>query len=114
LTEDSRLLKTPNGYNAVKSDLGSLLAGLKEKAANGMVIRSSEGPILVPGMKEKMLVVEVIQPKPEEKVVERLCVDPADLALIHWDIFKQDQLFSTFQVADFKGNLNLDETLFTI
>lgn len=114
LTEDSRMLLAPNGFNVVQSDLGSLLAGLKERVASGLIVRSSDGPIPVPGMKGDMLVVEVIQPKPAEKVVERLCIDPKDLALIHWDIFKQDQLFSTFEVADFKGDVNLDEKIFTM
>jgi|GEM_PF-3396770 hypothetical protein len=114
LTEDSRMLLAPNGFNVVHSDLGSLLSQLKERVASGMVVRSSDGPIPVPGMKGTMLVVEVIQPKPAEKVVERLCIDPKDLASIHWDIFKQDQLFSTFEVADFKGDVNLDEKLFTM
>lgn len=114
LTEDSRMLLAPNGFNVVQSDLSSLIAQLKERVASGLLVRSSEGPIPVPGMKGNLLVVEVIQPKPTEKVVERLCIDPKELATIHWDIFKQDQLYSTFEVADFKGDVNLDEKLFTM
>jgi len=114
LTEDSRMLLAPNGFNVVQSDLSSLIAQLKERVSSGLVVRSSEGPIPVPGMKGNLLVVEVIQPKPTEKVLERLCIDPKELATIHWDIFKQDQLYSTFEVADFKGDVNLDEKLFTM
>jgi len=52
LTEDSRILQAPNGYNAMKSDLGTLLANLNESLANGNKARVTAQPVNVPRLKQ--------------------------------------------------------------
>ena len=115
LTEDSRLLQVPNGYNAIKSDLANLLSTLNNSLEGGLKARVTEKPINVPRLKQDVYVLQIYKPTPGGEVIsEQLYIDQTNNIPIEWDIFKGGVRYSVATFENFKANIGLDDSQFQI
>ncbi len=115
LNEDSRLLQVPNGYNAVKSDLGNLLTTLNNSLANGSKARVTAQPVNVPRLKQNVYVLQIYKPSPGGDVIcEQLYISQANNIPVEWDIFKGGVRYSVATFENFKSNIGLDDSQFQI
>ncbi len=115
LTEDSRLLQVPNGYNAIKSDLGHLLLKLSDAVAAGNKVRVTSEPVNVPRLKQGFYVVQVFKPSAGgDEICEQIFVNQTDNLPVEWDLFKGGVRFSVAVFENFKGNIGLDDSNFQL
>jgi outer membrane lipoprotein-sorting protein len=114
LNEDSRLLQIPNGFNAIKSDLGNLLNRLNDSISSGGKVRVTTQPVNVPRLKQSLYVMQILKAGPEgDTISEQLYVDQANSLPVEWDIFRNGKRFSVATFENFKGNIGLDERDFS-
>jgi outer membrane lipoprotein-sorting protein len=115
LSPDSRLLMLPNGYNVIKSDLVSLLSGVKNAVTAGSQLHASPEPIAIDRFRQKVEVLEVTKPKDSaEQLTDRIFVNPDTNVPIAWDVFREGNLFSTVTFDNFRGNVGLKDDLFKL
>jgi hypothetical protein len=115
LTEDSRILVAPNGYNAMKSDLGNLLTRVSESLAAGNKARVTVQPVEMPRLKQNVYVLQIYKPSPTGDVIaERIFVDPATNIPVEWDLFKDGVRYSIAVFENFKQNIGLEDSAFQI
>jgi len=115
LDEDSRILKAPNGYNALKSDLGNLLANLSQTIAQGSKARVTSQPISVPRLQQNVYVLQIFQPGTDSDVMaEQIFVNPATNIPVEWDLFRNGTRYSVAIFENFKPNVGLDDNQFQI
>jgi len=115
LEEDSRILKAPNGYNALKSDLGNLLATLSQNVAQGSKARVSSQPINVRRLQQSVYVLQIFQPGAGSDVLtEQIFVNPTTNIPVEWDLFRNGTRYSVAVFENFKPNVGLDDNIFQI
>jgi outer membrane lipoprotein-sorting protein len=115
LEENSRILQVPNGYNAIKSDLGHLLSALNDSLAAGNKARVTTQPVSVPRLKQNVYVLQVFKPDPAGDVLaEQIFVNRDNNIPIEWDIFRGNVRYSVAVFENFKGNIGLDDSIFQI
>ena len=113
LTEDSRLLQVPNGYNAIRSDFGTLLAKLNDQLNSGDVCKVTTQPVNVPRLKQNLYVLRVTK-SGTDALSQEIYVNPANNVPLEWDLFKNGTRFSVATFENFKGNIGLDDSQFKI
>jgi hypothetical protein len=115
LTEDSRLLQVPNGYNAIKSDLGHLLSKLSEGLAAGNKVRVTSEAVNVPRLKKNFYVVQVFKPSPAgDEICDQIFINQESNIPVEWDLFRGGARFSVAIFENFKGNIGLDDSNFQL
>ncbi len=114
LSDNSKLLQLPNGYNAIKSDLLSLLLGVKQMLLAGSVIKVTCKPVLVDRLHQSVHILEVTTGSAPTSLAARLFVDPKTNVPIEWDVFKDGSILSAAFFDNFKANLGLKEDFFKL
>jgi hypothetical protein len=115
LQEDSRILRAPNGYNAIKSDLGNLLTTLSQSVAQGSKSKVTSQPIQVGRMQQNLYVLQIFQPGTDTDVMtEQIFVNPATNIPVEWDLFRNGTRYSVAIFENFKPNIGLDDNQFQI
>ena len=115
LSEDSRVLQIPNGYNAMKSDLGNLLSKASDSISNGNTARVTAEPINVPRLKQNVYVLQIFKPSAGGDVLcDQIYINQTNNIPIEWDIFKGGVRYSVATFENFKSNIGLDDSQFQI
>jgi hypothetical protein len=114
LTDDSRLLQLPNGYNAVKSDFLSLLLGIKQLLNNGGTVKVTSKPLLVNRLHQNVHILEVTAPSAPSLLAARIFIDPKTNVPVEWDVYRDGSILSTALFNNFKANLGLKEDFFKL
>jgi outer membrane lipoprotein-sorting protein len=115
LDEDSRMLQTPNGFNVIKSDFASLLAGVNAALASGSKAKATPAPVLLDRLKQNVSIVELIKPdKGEEKLTDRIFIDPQTYTPVEWDIFRNGDRYSVTLFENFNANIGLQDDQFQL
>ena len=114
LDEDSRLLQLPNGYNAIKSDLSSLLTPLcQQLAKHSIVSRVSSGTVSGQKWSTSVKIVELKDSFTGERL-HLIFVDPQTEIPLEWDVYRGGKLISITTFDNFRANQGLEERLFDI
>ena len=95
LSPDSKLLRTSNGVNVLKSDLLSMLEGLKGSITSGTSCIVSKVPCEYPGI-SKAFVLELVGK--DNQVKQRVALDSQKKLPREWAVFENGKLAS---LADF-------------
>jgi outer membrane lipoprotein-sorting protein len=111
LGADSRLLKMPNGLNAVESDVVSLYRRLKAEAAGGNKVVSGNGPMKVDSLSSPALVLES---QSGSKVMDRVFIDPVKKLPVQWDLFDDGKFQSRSKFQNYQINAHWDDSQFSI
>jgi outer membrane lipoprotein-sorting protein len=112
LSEDSRLLALPNGFNVIKSDYISLVTNLRTYLNNGIKTRATASPISVSGFSEKVHVLEVLNQ--DQSVKERIFISISHGVPVQWDIFSNGKLFSSVSFTNYKPNQGFRDEIFKL
>ncbi len=114
LSDDSRLLQLPNGYNAIKSDFLSLLLGIKRTLMAGGTAKVTGTPLLVDRLHQNVHILEVSTSSAPALVAARIFVDPKTNVPIEWDVFRDGSLLSIAYFNNFKANIGLKDDFFKL
>lgn len=111
LQEDSRMLRLPNGYHVLKSDIHSLLSELKKELAEKQYCaRVSTSTTQIGG--QKAYVIE--ETGPQDALAKRIYVGAENNVPILWEIYQQGKLFSSVKFQHFQPNVGLKDELFNL
>ncbi len=111
LQEDSRMLRLPNGYQVLRSDIHSLLSDVKrELAEKQFSVRVTTTTTQVAG--QKAFVVEEVGP--QDTLAKRIYVSADYNVPILWEIYQQGKLFSSVKFQHFQPNVGLQDELFNL
>lgn len=110
LSPNSKLLKTPNGYSIVESDLATLLEGVLH-TAGGQNLVASPSPCSYPGL-GRALVLELLGA--DNMVIQRLAIDQESKLPVDWLIFDKDKLASICHIEKIVSNANIADSLFQL
>lgn len=112
LSPTSKLLKTPNGYNILESDLASLISSVLSSLQGDFkcVVTDSAAPY--PGLKEPAYILEVIQGA--GPVVQRLALDSENKLPLEWNLYRDNKLYSTLHIQKLSINPKLADNLFAL
>jgi outer membrane lipoprotein-sorting protein len=114
LSDDSRLLQLPNGYNAIKSDLLSLLLGVKQAMLAGSMVKVTTKPIPVDWLHQNVHILEVTGGGASGLLTDRIFIDPKTNVPIEWDIFRDGSILSTATFNNFHANIGLKDDFFKL
>lgn len=112
LEPNSRMLRTPNGFNVIRCDFASLYAQLKGKLSGSYIGKVTSTPLTVEG--KRVYVVELFPRKDTSILAERILFHPGNYTPVKWDIFRNGRLFSTFIVSGYSPNASLKDDLFKL
>ncbi|MCA9804539.1 MAG: DUF1571 domain-containing protein [Cyanobacteria bacterium HKST-UBA02] len=113
LEPDSRMLQLPNGYNVISSDLATLIAGLKRRAANGASVSVSTEAVSERGQALKIIEVQGREENKDHKL-ERIFVDTKTKVPVRWEVYRNGDLVSITEFDNFKPRPDLSEDLFQL
>ena len=114
LEEDSRMLQLPNGYNAIKSDLSSLLTPLCQQLGKHVIAgRVSSGTVSGQKWNTSVKVVEIKDSSTGERL-HLIFVDPKTEIPVEWDVYRGGKLISITTFDNFRANQGLEERLFDV
>jgi outer membrane lipoprotein-sorting protein len=115
LQSDSRLLKMPNGFSAVECDMGSLVKRLKQEAASGCKIVSSNEPMNVESLGTRAIVLEIQKPGDSDAaVIDRVFIDPTKKLPMQWDLYVNGKFQSRSKFENFQTNIPLEDSQFKL
>jgi hypothetical protein len=114
LTDDSRLLQLPNGYNAIKSDFLSLLLGIKQMLSEGGMVKVTSKPLMVDRLHQNVQILEVSSARAPSVLAARIFVDPRTNVPVEWEVFRDGSLLSTAYFNNFKANIGLKDDFFRL
>lgn len=111
LSPNSKLLKTSNGFNILKSDFETLLEDLIAKLKAGRKCVASASPFNLPG-RGKSHVIEVLSNS--GAVEQRLVVDASTKLPREWVLFQNSKIFSITSFSALQLNAKIANELFVL
>lgn len=115
--KDSGLLKSANGFSMMDSDYDTLLKDLVKQLNDGSKCVVTSSPVAVAHTNEKVYVLEVyknVDNDKEKDLTQRVFIDPKTNLPEQWNLYKQDQLFSSTDWKDVKVNIGLSDEVFSL
>ncbi|HIA53891.1 MAG TPA: hypothetical protein EYN91_17665 [Candidatus Melainabacteria bacterium] len=115
--KDSNLLKSANGFSMMDSDYETLLRDLQKQISQGATCLVTSSPVAVAHTNEKVYVLEVykqVDNDKEKDLTQRVFIDPKTGLPEQWNLYKQDQLFSSTDWKDVKLNIGLSNEVFSL
>jgi hypothetical protein len=115
LDPDSRMLMLPNGYNAAKSDLPTLVDDVAQRLARSQKCRLTDLASQQPELSSKVLTVEVFKTVGSEDVLlDRIFVDPDAHVPVRWDVFRDGKKISSVWFRNIRPNSGISDSLFKL
>lgn len=115
--KDSGLLKSANGFSMMGSDYDTLLKDLVRQLNDGSQCQVTSAPVTVAHTGEKVYVLEVYKNVDEDKekdLTQRVFIDPKTNLPEQWNLYRQDQLYSSTDWKDVKVNIGLSDEVFSL
>jgi len=115
--KDSDLLKSANGFSMMNSDYETLLRDLQRQISQGSTCLVTPAPVSVAHTGEKVYVLEVykqVDNDKEKDLTQRVFIDQKTGLPEQWNLYKQDQLFSSTDWRDVKLNIGLSNEVFSL
>jgi outer membrane lipoprotein-sorting protein len=104
---ESRLLVAANGFNIVHSDLSSLYLHVASLLTSG-----HHAKVSATANENNVEILEI--DGPQNEVVERLFVNRETQTPVRWDLYRNETLFSTMKITDFRVDVPISDDLFKI
>jgi len=117
VSRDSDMLKSANGFSMMNSDYDSLIKDLNKQLAEGSKCLVTTAPVTVAHTNEKVYVLEVyknVDKDKEQDLVQRVFIDQKTNLPEQWNLYRQDQLFSSTDWKDVKVNIGLSDEVFSL
>ena len=115
--KDSGLLKSANGFSMMDSDYETLLKDLQKQISQGSTCLVTPTPVTVAHTGEKVYVLEVykqVDKDKEKDLTQRVFIDQKTMLPEQWNLYKQDQLFSSTDWKDVRLNIGLSNEVFSL
>ncbi len=115
--KDSGLLKSANGFSMMDSDYDTLLKDLQRQLNEGATCLVTPSPVAVAHTGEKVYVLEVYKNVDGDKeldLTQRVFIDQKTNLPEQWNLYKQDQLFSSTDWKEVKVNIGLSDDVFSL
>lgn len=115
--KDSGLLKSANGFSMMNSDYETLLRDLQKQISQGATCLVTPAPVTVAHTGDKVYVLEVYQQVDSDKqkdLTQRVFIDQKTGLPEQWNLYRQDQLFSSTDWKDVKVNIGLTNEVFSL
>lgn len=115
--KDSGLLKSANGFSMMNSDYDTLLKDLVKQLNEGSQCQVTSAPVTVAHTGEKVYVLEVyknVDGDKEKDLTQRVFIDPKTNLPEQWNLYRQDQLYSSTDWKDVKVNIGLSDEVFSL
>lgn len=115
LDPDSKLLQMPNGFSAFDCHLAALFERLKKDVSSGYNLVWAEQSVQLENLERPAIVIESQMASDSgTKVGDRIFVDPTLKVPMKWDQFENGKFRARSSFQNYKMNLQLDDSLFTM
>lgn len=117
VSKDSDMLKSANGFSMMDSDYDTLLKDLQKQLNEGAKCFVTTAPVTVAHTGDKVYVLEVyknIDSDKEKDLTQRVFIDTKTNLPEQWNLYRQDQLFSSTDWKEVKINIGLTDDVFSL
>ncbi len=115
--KDSGMLKSANGFSMMDSDYDTLLKDLVKQLNDGAKCIVTSAPVTVAHTGDRVYVLEVYKNVDSDKqkdLTQRVFIDPKTNLPEQWNLYRQDQLYSSTDWKDVKVNIGLSDEVFSL
>ena len=115
--KDSGMLKSANGFSMMDSDYDTLLKDLVKQLNEGSTCLVTTAPVTVAHTGDKVYVLEVykdINGDKEKDLTQRVFIDQKTNLPEQWNLYRQDQLFSSTDWREVRVNIGLSDDVFNL